>query len=307
MQQYLDLVQRVLDSGVRKENRTGVDTLSVFNHNYDIDLTQGFPLLTTKWVCWKNIVIENLWFLSGRTDIGFLHRHGCHFWDAWADERGEVPSAYGHFWRQFPLPGMHTNDQISWVLEELRTNPMSRRMVVSAWAPGNAQSSTLPPCHAMFVLNVQPFATSICSRHRDFDPACSICRAHLSLNLHLTQRSADIALGVPYNIAGYSFLLSLLAHLSGLRVGRFAHSIVDAHAYTSKLDGGMAEHDHVPGLRKQLEREPIGPPTLRISPSIRTLADIGTLIAGADTQTIMDAFQLEGYEPHPRIHFRVAV
>ena len=158
MQQYLDVVENVLSRGQRKTNRTGVDTLSIFNLNYQIDLRQGFPLLTTKEISWKNIVVENLWFLSGRTDIGLLRRHGCKFWDPWADKDGHVPSAYGNYWRHFPVHDQDKasfNDQVARVVKELRQNPDSRRLVVSAWAPGNAQFSGLPPCHALWVLNVQ--------------------------------------------------------------------------------------------------------------------------------------------------------
>ena len=149
MQQYLDVIRRVLDTGQRKNNRTGVDTLSTFNVNYQIDLREGFPLLTTKEISWKNIVVENLWFLSGDTRIDLLRKHGCKFWEPWADEDGLVPSAYGNFWRNYPV---HTdgeatfNDQIRYVINELKQNPQSRRLVVSAWAPGNAQTSALPPC-----------------------------------------------------------------------------------------------------------------------------------------------------------------
>ena len=163
MKQYLDLVREVLSVGTRKPNRTGVDTLSTFNHNYEIDLRQGFPLLTTKEISWKNIVVENLWFLSGETHIGLLKKHGCKFWDPWADASGRVPSAYGNFWRHFPVhegsdgesPRAAFNDQIRWVSEEIKRNPASRRLVVTAWAPGNAQTSKLPPCHLLFMFNVQ--------------------------------------------------------------------------------------------------------------------------------------------------------
>ena len=160
MKQYLDTVREVLEKGTRKENRTGVDTLSTFNINYEIDLREGFPLLTTKEISWKNIVVENLWFLSGDTHIGLLQKHKCKFWDPWADESGKVPSAYGNFWRHFPdsRPGAaqpRFSDQLAWVLAELKRNPMSRRLVVSAWAPGNAQTSKLPPCHCLFMFNVQ--------------------------------------------------------------------------------------------------------------------------------------------------------
>ena len=153
MKQYLDLVREVLDRGTRKENRTGVDTISAFNINYSIDLNEGFPLLTTKEISWKNIVIENLWFLSGDLHIGLLKKHGCKFWDHWADEEGYVPSAYGNFWRKFPIHGeQEYNDQVRYVLDTLKKNPNSRRMVITAWAPGNAQTSGLPPCHLMLSL-----------------------------------------------------------------------------------------------------------------------------------------------------------
>ncbi|MEL6546131.1 MAG: thymidylate synthase, partial [Myxococcota bacterium] len=178
MKQYHDVVREALEHGTRKENRTGVDTLSTFNINYEVDLAQGFPLLTTKEISWKNIVVENLWFLSGATDIGLLRKHGCKFWDPWANEDGKVPSAYGNFWRNYPVHDSEGrpafNDQVRYVLETLKTNPMSRRMVVSAWAPGNAQTSALPPCHLLFIFNVQT--------GKDNEP---------QLCCHLTQRSAD--------------------------------------------------------------------------------------------------------------------
>ena len=289
MKQYLDAVRETLERGTRKPNRTGVDTISTFNINYEIDLAAGFPLLTTKEISWKNIVIENLWFLSGETDIGFLQKHGCKFWDPWADERGRVPSAYGNFWRSFPLPDNRGNDQIAYVIKQLRENPMSRRMVVSAWAPGNAQQSELPPCHAFWVVNVQHGA--------DGEPA---------LCLHLTQRSCDVALGVPYNIAGYALLLELLARFGGMRAGLLAHTLVDAHIYTAKADGTMAEYDHVPGLREQLKRAPRALPSLEIDESIRSLDDIAPLLE-METEEILAKFSLRGYDPHPAIQFKVAV
>ena len=292
MKAYLDTVREVLETGTRKENRTGVDSLSSFNINYEIDLAQGFPLLTTKAISWKNIVVENLWFLSGVPDIGLLRRHGCRFWDPWADEDGRVPSAYGNFWRRFPVHENGEaafNDQIAWALEELKRNPMSRRLLVTAWAPGNAQRSRLPPCHALFALNVQ--------NGRDGIPR---------LNLHLTQRSCDIALGIPYNIAGYALLLELFSHWSGIRPGIFAHTLIDAHVYTAKADGSMAEYDHVPGLREQLTRTPRALPRLTISPELRSLEDIEPLLS-EDTETLLSHFRLEGYDPHPAISFKVAV
>jgi thymidylate synthase len=290
---YLDLVREVLAKGTRKPNRTGVDTFSTFNHNYEIDLAEGFPLLTTKEISWKNIVVENLWFLSGDTHIGLLQKHKCKFWDPWADESGKVPSAYGNFWRHFPVHDRdgHAafNDQVAWVIEEIKKNPMSRRLVISAWAPGNAQTSKLPPCHCLYMFNVQVDA-----------------HGEPRLCLHLTQRSCDVALGVPYNIAGYSLLLELFSRFTGIRAGTFAHTCVDAHVYTAKPDGSMAEYDHVPGLRLQLERQPRPLPRLTIDPRIRSLDDVGPLLS-ASTGDILEAFKLTGYDPYPAIPFKVAV
>ncbi len=339
MRQYLDAVREILDHGTRKESRTGVDTISTFNINYEINLADGFPLLTTKKINWKNIVVENLWFLSGEPGIELLKKHGCKFWNAWADEDGRVPSAYGNFWRRFPVHDANEkytvfdddavvsvfgwNDQIAWVIDELKRNPMSRRLVVSAWAPGNAQTSKLPPCHCLFVFNVQnlPIPCKDCGNTEVVNPRspqpaalwgdrCPTCREGLGteprLCLHLTQRSCDIALGVPYNIAGYALLLELFARFAGLKPGIFAHTLVDAHVYTSKPDGSMAEYDHVPGLRQQLEREPRALPRLDISDQIRSLDDINRLLP-LHTTDVMSHFRLEGYDPHPAIKFKVAV
>ncbi len=296
MKQYLDLVKHVLETGTRRPNRTGVDTISTFNWNYEIDLREGFPLLTTKEISWKNIVVENLWFLSGDTTIALLQKHKCKFWDPWADENGKVPSAYGNFWRHYPVhdgtpdqPRAAFRDQVQYVIDEARKNPMSRRLVVLAWAPGNAHTSALPPCHAMFVLNVQ------LDDHGD-----------PYLNLHLTQRSADVALGVPYNIAGYALLLELFSRFLRIPARYFGHTLIDAHVYTAKADGSMAEYDHVPGLRLQLERAPRRLPRLTIDPSIQSLDDLKPLLE-ADTATVMKHFVLDGYEPHPAIAFKVAV
>jgi len=289
LKQYLDAVRETLEVGTRKSNRTGIDTISTFNINYEIDLAEGFPLLTTKEISWKNIVIENLWFLSGKTDIALLKKHNCKFWDPWADENGKVPSAYGNFWRHFPLPDNGFNDQIAYIVDTLKTNPMSRRMIVSAWAPGNAQTSALPPCHAFWVVNVQ----------NDENGEPKIC-------LHLTQRSCDIALGVPYNIAGYSLLLELFSRFSGIQPGIFGHTLIDAHIYTAKPDGSMAEYDHIPGLQDQLARDTRALPTLEIDPSITSLDDIEPLLS-LETDEIMAKFQLHNYNPHPALQFKVAV
>lgn len=330
MKQYVDLVKTVLSLGTRKENRTGVDTISMFNYNYEVDLADGFPLLTTKQISWKNIVVENLWFLSGATNIEFLHRHGVKFWDAWADEKGEVPSAYGNFWRHFPVHSPHSqparwapngevhhygeprigdfNDQIRWVIDELKRNPMSRRMVVSAWAPGNAQTSKLPPCHAMWTLNVQNEESGVPSFDDDLLDQRGPNWASKRLCLHLTQRSCDVALGVPYNIAGYALLLELFSRFSGIKAGTFAHSLVDAHIYTDKPDGSMSEYDHTRGLFTQIQRVPRPLPRLIIDDSIRTLEDVEKLLhPEVSTDDLLKLFRLEGYNPYPAIPFKVAV
>jgi len=354
MRQYKQLITNVLNRGTRKENRTGVDTISTFGEHYNIDLRDGFPLLTTKKINWKNIVMENLWFLSGDPSIKFLQQHGCKFWNAWADEDGMVPSAYGNFWRRFPVhdaeedafttfddgaggtykpdrPMLGLNDQIGWVLAELKRNPMSRRLIVSAWAPGNAQTSALPPCHAMFVFNVQnlPARCADCLEweHKggfnsldcenpdcESGPDISLAGMDTSIEptphlcLHLTQRSCDVALGVPYNIAGYAFILELFSRFTGIPAGIFSHSLVDAHIYTSKPDGSMGEYDHVPGLLTQTRRLVKQLPKLVIGEGIKSLADVATWGEyGAETSVIMEHFKLEGYDPHPAIKFKVAV
>lgn len=324
MRQYLDAVKQILETGTRKENRTGVDTLSTFGVHYNVDLQRGFPLLTTKKISWKNIVVEMLWFLSGQTDISILKKHDCKFWDAWADpETGKVPSAYGNFWRHFPVHvGMTANvrwgggtesqakvdsvafnDQLAWVVDELKRNPMSRRMVVSAWAPGNAQTSKLPPCHCMFAVNVQNVSTIV---PHPAGLGGTVRGTEQRLCLHLTQRSCDIALGVPYNIASYALLMHLLSRFSGIPVGTFSHTLVDAHAYTCKPNGSMAEYDHVPGLREQLSREPRPLPRLVIDRGVQDLDDVNKLLTFS-TDDLMTFFKLEGYDPHPAINFKVAV
>lgn len=288
MREYLDAVRTVLNEGTRKENRTGVDTLSTFGVHYRANMDHGFPLLTTKRISWKNIVVENLWFLSGSHNIEFLRKHRCKFWDPWANAVGNVPSAYGHIWRQFPNRYETTNDQIRWVVQELIRNPMSRRLVVSAWDPNNAQTSRLPPCHLLFILNTQTTSDGP------------------TLNLHLTQRSCDMALGVPYNLAGYGFLLQLFARFAGMRPGVFSHTLVDAHVYTAKPDGSMAEYDHIPGLQNQLKRGPRALPTLKIDDSIQTLRDVEAASL-SPTDELLDIFKIENYTPANAIHFKVAV
>jgi thymidylate synthase len=288
MRQYTELVKHVLENGTIKSNRTGTDTLGVFGCFYKHDMSDGFPLLTTKRIKWEHIVLENLWFLSGSTDINFLKHYNVKFWDPWVDAANKVPSAYGNFWRHFPVHremGVETiasfNDQIQFAVDTLRRDPLSRRIVISAWAPGNAQTSALPPCHVTWVLNTQT------------DKQGELC-----LNLALLQRSCDIALGVPYNLAGYSFLLHLFAHLTGLKVGSFAHTLVDAHIYV----------DHILNLKEQIARHPKALPRLCISPDIKELSDIQELIVSKPPiKDIMDIFRLEDYDPHPPITYTVAV
>ncbi|KAA0230137.1 thymidylate synthase, partial [bacterium] len=251
MKEYLDLVRLVLDEGRRKPSRTGVDTISYFGAHYRVDLAQGFPLLTTKEVQWKSMLHELLWYLSGEDHIRNL-RTKTKIWDAWADADGNLETAYGHFWRHFPSASrdrasgewkVRETDQIRHVLDTLKKEPSSRRLVVTAWEPGNAIASRLPPCHYTFAFNVQDGR----------------------LNCHLTQRSGDIALGIPFNLACYATLTQMIAQETGLGLGWFSHTIVDAHIYTAKEDGSMAEYDHVPGLLEQLARAPRKLPTLAIA------------------------------------------
>jgi len=297
MKEYHDAVRHVLDHGTRRENRTGIDTLSTFGYDYRIDLRNGFPLLTTKRISWKNIVMETLWLLSGEKRVDFLQKHGCRFWDDWIDEKNEVPSAYGNFWRRFNHAPVGGNsgfgpiveiDQIAMTIGMLKKEPMSRRICVSAWDPGNALTSALPPCHAFFVWNVQM---------ENGEPI---------LNCHMTQRSCDMALGVPYDIAIYALLMSLYERFTGITAAYFHHSLVDAHIYTAKPDGSMSEYDHVPGLKEQLKRRPAFLPTLNISPEIQTLNDL-TSVLTRDTDEILSMFDLIDYNPAESIKFKVAV
>ncbi|HZJ72089.1 MAG TPA: thymidylate synthase [Planctomycetota bacterium] len=279
MQAYLDLVRHVLEHGVRKPSRTGVDTLSCFAAHYQVDLAAGFPLLTTKKMHWGSILRELLWYLSGEDHIRNLREH-TKIWDAWADEEGRLDTAYGHYWRHFPSATRDAQgrwqvkeiDQIANVLAALRNDPTSRRLVVTAWEPGNAWSSRLPPCHYTFAFQV------LGGR----------------LNCHLNQRSGDIALGIPFNLAAYATLTQMLAQDTGLEAGTFSHTIVDAHIYTAKPDGSMAEYDHVPGLLAQLERKPLPLPRLKIA---RKPFD----------ELRFDDFEIEGYVAHEPIKFKVAV
>jgi thymidylate synthase len=279
MKEYLDLVKLVLDHGKLKMSRTGIDTISWFGAHYTVDLSKGFPLLTTKEVNWTAVLRELLWYLSGEDHIRNLRKH-TKIWDAWADADGNLETAYGRYWRRFPHPYQDASgqwqvrevDQIQFVIDTLRREPYSRRMVVTAWEPGNAETSKLPPCHFSFVFNVQGDR----------------------LNCHLTQRSGDIALGIPFNLACYATLTQMIAQEVGLNVGFFSHTIVDAHIYTAARDSGVAQYDHVPGLREQLKREPRALPRLVIAKK-------------PFDQLQFEDFQLVDYHPQPKIKFKVAV
>ena len=270
MKEYLDLVDRVLSKGTRKPNRTGVDTISTFAEHLTVDLNAGFPLLTTTKMNFKALLHEVLWYLSGEDHIRNLRKH-TKIWDAWADEDGNLETAYGRYWRRFPSAQINPAtgayevkeiDQIAEVLRILQTNPNSRRMVISAWEPGNALFSKLPPCHYTFAFNVQDGR----------------------LNCHLTQRSGDIALGIPFNIAAYSLLTQAIAQQAGLPVGYFSHTIIDAHIYVN----------HVDGLMLQLTRTPKPLPRLEVA-------------AKPLDQLRFEDFSLIGYECDELIKFEVAV
>jgi thymidylate synthase len=333
MFQYLDILEHIMEHGERKiSTRGGVDTLGVFNYNYTHDVGKnGIPLLTTKKISWKNIVIENLWFLSGEPTVDFLHKHDVHFWDPWiinepvmlsesppvfngeADAldlpiseprittRKVVPSAYGNFWRRFSRPVTYFEhqeglpfyiDQVKWAIDLLKSNPATRQACITSWDPRNVVGSSIPPCHVFHVLNIH-------AKRGDLP----------RLNLHLTQRSCDVALGLPFNMAGYGgFLLPLYARFVGYEPGVFAHSIVDMHVYTACEDGSKKEYDHFPGLAEQLSRNPRPLPSLKISDKIQSLQDIDDLVkSNASTEEILDLFKLEDYHPHPAISFKVAV
>ena len=279
MKQYLELIKKVIDSGVRKQTRTGVDTISYFGAFYKVDLTEGFPLLTTKKMHWNSILYEVLWYLSGENHIRNLRKH-TKIWDAWADENGNLETAYGYYWRHFPSAQKNKNgewivrevDQIKYVIEEIGRNPNSRRLVVNAWEPGNATKSELPPCHYSFVFNV----------------------TDKKLNCHLTQRSGDIALGIPFNLAAYSLLTQVIAQQTGLEVGQFAHTIVDAHVYVGDKGTEMEKYDHLEGLKEQLKREPLPLPQLKIA-------------SKPIDELLFEDFELINYRHHEKIKFEVAV
>ncbi len=279
MQQYLDLVKLVMENGIRKPTRTGVDTISYFAAFYRVDLSKGFPLLTTKKMHWNSLLHEVLWYLSGENHIRNLRQH-TKIWDAWADEEGNLETAYGYYWRKFPSAQknkegkweVHEVDQIQYVLDELKKNPYSRRLVVTAWEPGNATQSKLPPCHYSYAFNVSDG----------------------KLNCHLTQRSGDIALGIPFNLAAYSILTQIIAQEAGLELGFFAHTIIDAHIYVAEKGSEMEKYDHLAGLKEQLKRKPLPLPKLIIKKK-------------PIDELTFDDFELVGYQHLDAIKFEVAV
>ncbi|SDB40112.1 thymidylate synthase [Bauldia litoralis] len=264
MRQYLDLMRLALDTGAEKDDRTGTGTRSVFGHQMRFDLADGFPLVTTKKVHLKSIIHELLWFLSGDTNIRYLKENGVRIWDEWADENGDLGPVYGAQWRAWPTPDGGSIDQIRQVVEGIRSNPDSRRLIVTAWNPAEVDGMALPPCHCFFQFYV----------------------ADGRLSCQLYQRSADIFLGVPFNIASYALLTMMVAQVTGLAPGDFVHTLGDAHLYLN----------HIDQARLQLSREPRPLPTMTINPDVGSIFDF-----------VYGDFELEGYDPHPHIKAAVAV
>ncbi|HXF67349.1 MAG TPA: thymidylate synthase [Burkholderiales bacterium] len=264
MRQYLDLMRHVLEHGVRKNDRTGTGTLSIFGAQLRFDLGAGFPLLTTKKVHLKSVIHELLWFLKGDTNIRYLNEHGVTIWDEWADANGDLGPIYGRQWRSWPAPDGRYIDQIGRVVEEIRRNPDSRRLLVSAWNVGELDRMALAPCHVLFQFYV--------------------ARGRLSCQLY--QRSADLFLGVPFNIASYALLTLMVAQVTGLEPGEFVHTFGDTHLYLN----------HLEQAREQLSREPRPLPTMRLNPAVKSLFDFR-----------YEDFTLENYDPHPAIRAPVAV
>ena len=264
MQQYLDMMRHVLENGVRKSDRTGTGTISVFGYQMRFPLAAEFPVLTTKKLHLKSIIYELLWMLQGDTNIQYLNDHGVKIWDEWADEKGELGPVYGAQWRAYRGANDQVVDQISWVLEQIKSNPDSRRHMVSAWNPIEVEKMALPPCHTLFQFYV----------------------AGGRLSCQLYQRSADIFLGVPFNIASYALLTAMMAQVTDLEPGEFVHSFGDVHIYL----------DHMDQVKLQLSRTPRALPRMKINPDVSSIFEFE-----------YEDFDLVGYNPHPQIKAEVSV
>ncbi len=286
MRQYLDLLDHVLTDGVPKADRTGTGTRSIFGHQMRFDLGAGFPVLTTKRLHLRSIVGELLWFLRGDTNVRWLHERGISIWDEWADEHGDLGPVYGHQWRSWPTPDGGHIDQIAGVIEAIRTNPDSRRHIVSAWNVADVDQMALPPCHTMFQFYVRPMTPEVATTHTETRGEAAPGGGYTAyLDCQLYQRSADVFLGVPFNIASYGLLTMILAQQTGLAPGHFVHTLGDAHLYTNHLDQA----------RLQLTRTPGPLPTMRITPR-----------DSIDDYDLAD-FELVGYAAHPSIPAPIAV
>ena len=264
MQQYLDLMTRVMQEGTLKEDRTGTGTKSIFGHQMRFDLSEGFPCITTKKLHLKSIIHELLWFLQGDTNIKYLKENGVRIWDEWADKNGDLGHVYGYQWRSWPTPDGKHIDQITQIIETLKNNPDSRRIIVSAWNVGEIEKMALPPCHAFFQFYV----------------------ANGKLSCQLYQRSADVFLGVPFNIASYALLTMMIAQVCNLKLGDFIHTLGDAHIYMN----------HLEQTKLQLSRDCKNLPTMNINPDIKNIFEFS-----------IEDFELINYEPHPHIKGKVAI
>ena len=264
MRQYLDLLQHIFDNGTVKDDRTGTGTISCFGYQMRFDLREGFPVLTTKKLHLHSIIYELLWFLRGETNIGYLQEKGVTIWDEWADQDGELGPVYGYQWRHWPRSGGGEVDQIADVIEQIKNNPESRRHIVTAWNPADVEEMALPPCHTLFQFYV----------------------VDGKLSCQLYQRSADVFLGAPFNIASYALLTMMVAHVCDLEAAEFVHSFGDVHLYSN----------HIEQAKEQLAREPRPLPKMHLNPEVKSINDFDC-----------EDFTLEGYDPHPHIKAPVAV